>query len=113
MGIRASGTLRDGNRHRGCWELSGSVVVSEVHWGTGRECTYLGPSGVGAASGGITGFLGGVGGIGDIRGCRGYIGGGRWTGSLTTLGPSPGSQHSHWFPLGSDLHGQGQASDYI
>ena len=23
--------------------------------------------------------------------------------SLTTLDPSPGSQHSHWFPLGSDL----------
>ena len=61
--------------------------------------------------------------------------GGRWTGSLTTLGPSPGSStpfgslwgvtyftkarqgpllrvlHSHWFPLGSDLPGQGQASD--
>ena len=28
----------------------------------------------------------------------------------TTLGPSPGSQHSQWF-LGSDLPGQGQASD--
>ena len=27
------------------------------------------------------------------------VGGGR-TGGLTTLGLSPGSQHSHWFPLG-------------
>ena len=41
----------------------------------------------------------------------GCIGGGRWTGRLPTLDPSPGSQHSHWFPLGSDLPGQGQASD--
>ena len=37
--------------------------------------------------------------------------GGKWAGSPTTLGPSPGSQHSHWFPLGSDLPGKGQASD--
>ena len=36
---------------------------------------------------------------------------GRRTGSLTTLGPSPGSQHSHQFPLGSDLPDQGQPSD--
>ena len=28
-------------------------------------------------------------------------------------GPFPGSHHSHWFPLGSDLPGQGQASDRI
>ena len=34
-----------------------------------------------------------------------------WTGNLTTLGPSPRSQHSNWFPLGSDLPHQGQASD--
>ena len=27
------------------------------------------------------------------------------------MGPSPGSQHSHWFPLTSDLPGKGQASD--
>ena len=25
------------------------------------------------------------------------------------IGPSPGSQHSHWFSLGSDLPHQGQA----
>ena len=37
--------------------------------------------------------------------------GGRRTGSLTIMSPSPGSQHSHWFPLGSDLPDQGQASD--
>ena len=30
----------------------------------------------------------------------GQIVGGRRTGGLTTLGPWPGSQHSHWFPLG-------------
>ena len=30
----------------------------------------------------------------------GWSDGGRRTGCLTTLGPSPGSQHSHWFPLG-------------
>ena len=41
----------------------------------------------------------------------GQIFGGRRTRSPTTLGPSPGSHHSHWFPLGSDLPDQGQASD--
>ena len=41
----------------------------------------------------------------------GWSDGGRRTGSPTTLGPSPGSQHSHWFPLGSDLPDQGQAID--
>ena len=30
----------------------------------------------------------------------GWSGGGRKTRNLTTLDPSPGSQHSHWFPLG-------------
>ena len=30
---------------------------------------------------------------------------------LTTLVPSPGSPHSHWFPVGSGLPDQGQASD--
>ena len=49
------------------------------------------------------------GGIGAVRGYQGYIGDGRWTGSPITLGPSPGYQHSHWFPLGSDLPHQGQA----
>ena len=37
--------------------------------------------------------------------------GGKWTGSPTTLGPSPGFHHTHWFPLDSDLPGQGQTSD--
>ena len=46
----------------------------------------------------------------DHRGCRGHWVG-KWTGSPTTLGPIPWSQHSHWFPLGSNLPGQGQASD--
>ena len=37
--------------------------------------------------------------------------GGKWTGTPNTLGPSPGSQHSHLLPWGSDLPGQGQVSD--
>ena len=52
--------------------------------------------------------------LGAIKGALGVSGvywGGKWTGIPTTLGPSPGSQHSHWFPWGSDLPGQGQASD--
>ena len=36
---------------------------------------------------------------------------GKWTWSPTTLGPSPGSQQSHWFPWVSDIPGQGQRSD--
>ena len=48
-------------------------------------------------------------------GCWGSLGGvgvhwgSKWTGTPTTLGSSSGSQHSHWFPLGSDLPHQGQA----
>ena len=53
---------------------------------------------------GVRGLAGGVGGV------MGHWGG-RWTGSLTTLGPSPGPQQSHWFLLGSDLPDQDQASD--
>ena len=41
----------------------------------------------------------------------GWSDGGRRTGSLTTLDPCPGSQHSHCFPLGSGLPDQGQAND--
>ena len=48
--------------------------------------------------------------MGVPRGVRVHWGG-KWTGSPTILGPNPGSHHSHWFPLGSDLPGQGQASD--
>ena len=40
----------------------------------------------------------------------GWSDGGR-TGSPTTLGPSPRSQHSHWLSFRSDLPDQGQASD--
>ena len=46
-----------------------------------------------------------------VRLWAGQIFGGSRTGSLTTFGPSPWSQHSHWFPVGSDLPDQGQASD--
>ena len=70
---------------RGCRGCQGCI-------GAGRECR---------GSGGIGGLARGVGGIGS----------GRWTGNPTTLGPSPGSQHSDWLPLGSDLPDQGQASD--
>ena len=41
----------------------------------------------------------------------GWIFGGRRTRSPTTLGPCQGSQHSHLFPLGTDLPDHGQASD--
>ena len=53
----------------------------------------------------------GVGALGcwGHQACQGCIWDGRWTGSLTILDPSPGSQHYHWFPLGSDLPHQGQA----
>ena len=38
------------------------------------------------------------------RGCRGVRGALGWQVDWElNLGPSPGSQHSHWFPLGSDL----------
>ena len=50
-----------------------------------------------------------LGGIMECTVCQVCIEGCRWTWSLTTLGPTPGSQHSHWFPLESDLHHQGQA----
>ena len=74
-------------------------------------------SGVLAGSVGVKGqqvyreLVGGVGGVGGIRavGVSGVHWGGRWTGSLTTLDPSPGFQYSHQFPLGSDLPHQGQA----
>ena len=55
-------------------------------------------------------WRGHFGGIRGIRGVRGVCSG-KWTGGPITLGPSPGSQHSHWFPWGSDLPGQGQTSD--
>ena len=55
-------------------------------------------------------MLGPLGGIRGV-GVSGEYWGGKWTGSPTTLGPSPVSHHSHWFPWGSDLPGQGQASD--
>ena len=48
--------------------------------------------------------------MGLLGGVRGHWGG-KCNGSRTTLGPSPGSQHSHWLPLGSDLPGHGKASD--
>ena len=52
-----------------------------------------------------------LGAILGVSGASGVYWGGKWTRSLTTLSPSPGSQQSHWFPLGSDLPGKGQASD--
>ena len=53
--------------------------------------------------------IGGITGVSECRGVRDAQGG-KWTESLTTLGPSPKSWHCHWFPLGSDLPGQDQAS---
>ena len=53
----------------------------------------------------------GVGVSGGHKGCRGALVVAGGLGAQPTLGPSPGSHHSYWFPLGSDLPGQGQASD--
>ena len=58
--------------------------------------------------GAILGFQGASEGVGGVTGCIGVASG---LGSLITLGPSPGSQQSHWFPWESDLPGKGQASD--
>ena len=76
--------------------------------GAGRKCRY---SGSRRHVGSIRGHLGAPRDVGAIKGCRvsGMHWGGKWTWSLTTLGPSPGSQHSQWFPLGRDLPHQGQA----
>ena len=87
--------------------------MSVGHWGCkgildlARSIGTHRPARVEAALGGI-GLLG-CRGHWAIRGCRGCIGCCRWTGSQTILGPSAGSQHSHWFPLGNDLPQQGQA----
>ena len=76
-----------------------------MYWGADRDSRYLearrGIGGIGDSQAVSGGHFGGV---------KGVLGG-KWTGSPTTLGPSPGSQHSHWFPWESDLPGQGQASD--
>ena len=80
--------------------LPGGKGVSRVYWGLARSVGTQGPEEYRWHKE----ALGAPRGIGDI-------GGGKWTGSPATMGPSPGSQHSHWFPLGSDLPDQGQASD--
>ena len=96
MGYRGTGAPRGCcGAIRGCiWGLAGTV-------GTQARGGYRG---IGAPKG-VLGLL-----WGNQGGVRVYLGG-KWTGSPTTLVPSPGSQHSHWFPWGSDLPGQGQASD--
>ena len=72
------------------------------HWGTPRGCRDI------RDHKGVSGCRGCIGGWhGAPRGCPGHWSG-RWAGSPTTLGPNPGSKHSHWFPLGSDLPHQGQ-----
>ena len=97
------------------WPLGrvGGVGGSRVYWGAGRECRYSGARRVYVAIRESWGYKGGVGSVRGLfrlcRGCQGCIGCGKWIESPTTLGPSPGSQHSHWFPLGSDLPHQGQA----
>ena len=75
------------------------------HWGVGAQGASRGLGALGCRR--HQGVLGWQGVLGGIRGVMGHCDG-RWTGSPTTLGPSAGSQHSNWFPLGSD---QGQASD--
>ena len=49
------------------------------------------PSAIGQPTSHVTAYQ-------PVRLWVGQIFGGRRTGSPTTLGPSPGSQHSHWFP---------------
>ena len=68
------------------------------------------------ATRGIRGLVGDVGasrdvtgGVGDIRGALGW----QVDWESDHIGPSPGSQHSHWFPLGSDLPPQGQARAHV
>ena len=86
------------------------------HW---QRCRVLECRGIRGSAEGVGGALGVASGLGaqphwvpalplagvGASGCRGVrglhgisggIGSGRWTGSLTTLGTSPGSQHSHW-----------------
>ena len=101
---------------------SGGVGGVKGVLGAGRECRYSGVRrGIGAKRGhwGLIVVLGAIEGIRGSQGCRGVR---RCRGVRDALGwqvdrepnhigPSPGSQHSHWFPLGSDLPGQGQASD--
>ena len=77
----------------------GMLGTIRGHIGAGRECSNLGARrGIGS----MRGHLGSPRGVGVHWG-------GKWTGTLTTLDPSPASKHSDWFPLGSDLPHQGQA----
>ena len=74
-----------------------------LHWGRVR-LTFCLPAAIGQPASHVTRYQ-------PVRLWVGQICGGRRTGSPTTLGPSPGSQHSHWFPFRSDLPDQGRASD--
>ena len=74
------------------WGPAGNVGASVGHWWLGYQGA-LGPAG--DVRGHQRAGRGCLGHQGASRRCRG-IGGSRWTGSPTTLGPSPGSQH---FPL--------------
>ena len=87
----------------GSIKASGGVGDVRGVLGAGRECRYS------ETRRGIGSIRGHWGSPRCVGGCQGVYWGGKWTGSPTTLGPSPGSQHSHWFPLGSDLPHQGQA----
>ena len=73
--------------HYGCRGCQGCVGGWQGLWALMGQKGYMGHQGLWGIS----------------RGHQGVYWGGKWTGSLTTLGPSPGSQHSHWFPWGSDL----------
>ena len=70
----------------------GLYGMSGVYWGWKGLYVLMGQKG-------YRGYLALLGGVGSVRGpfgvsrgmkeCRGCIWGGKWTGSLTTLGPSP------------------------
>ena len=83
---------------RNHWGQLGCRVISG-NWEAVRGCRRH--QGVIRVFRGIRGHKG-------CGGCQGYIGV-DW--DPTTLDPSPGSQHCHWFPLGSDLPDHGWAKD--
>ena len=93
-------------------DLLGGVGAIKGHQGVrqcqGWECRYLGARrGIGS----IRGHWGSPRGVGAVRGCQGCRGALGWQVDWESnhIGPQSGSQHSHWFPLGSDLPHQGQA----
>ena len=96
--------------HRSMWPMSHTLLPDVSAWRMGqvdilcaRQSASL-PAAIGQPTSQVTRYQ-------PVRLWVGVICGGRRTRSSTTLGPSPGSQHSHWFPLWSDLPEQSHSSD--